>query len=401
MGDQKPPDWFGTQSTEAETEDFKRRKAAFLEELPRLLKERENRQTHGRDGKPGRAQNFYPYLMMRSLLGDRGDRPFNACFWESPDIWTAVGDPSTTPDLPPNHGGQVTAGQPATVYAHVWNLGFAPLAGIRVEFYWFNPSLGIDGAHGNLIGVARCELAGRGMAGSHKLVKCPVAWTPVSVNGGHECLVVRVSGIGDPIGGNAWQPWLNRHVAQRNISVVSAGSPVMQLIANLDISRFDNAHVQLLQLSPREGELARHIVAPEFKIRDIDSHVLGEIGLDGKIRLTMPTSVPAGMLASVHPLADGGPAPIPRLRPMGSTAVIDPMVSIRAFRGVKPMLREAQGRRGVMDSAHLHELLTGIANLHAGTDFHEAPAKGEAQVVRLASYKGEQLVGGYTMVITS
>ena len=409
MGDQKPPQWFDDQQTGTEDEDFKRRKAALLEELPRLLKERANRPV-GREGKPGRAQNFYPYLLVRSVLGDRGDRPFNTCFWESPDIWTAPGDPAVSPALPADHGGQVTAGQANTLYAHVWNLGFAPLAGIRVEFYWCDPSVGIDGAHANLIGVARCELAGRGMDGSHKLVKCPVAWVPVMANGGHECLVVRISGIGDPIGGNAWQTWLNRHVAQRNISVVSAGSNVAQLIAYLDKSRFLNTRMQLVQLGAREGELARHIIAPKLRIAEMDTHVLGEIALNGKVMLAMPREVPAGMLAPVHPLAHGGPAPTPRLRAFGTTPIMNPAISISALRtaerlaagrlGTERLGRGRLGRGGISDGAHLHDLLTGIADLHLGTDIHDAPAPGQAHVVRIASYRGDQLVGGYTMVVT-
>jgi hypothetical protein len=163
---QAPPSWFDKQPGEPDDESFQRRKADLLKQRPQLLEQRKDR---------GRAYNFYPYLLVRSLLGDRGDRSFNGCFWESPDIWTAPGPPATSPATPATHGGQVVVGQPNTVYAHVWNLGFAPLAGIRVEFYWFNPSLGIDGSHANLIGMARCELAGRGMAGSHKLVKCPTA----------------------------------------------------------------------------------------------------------------------------------------------------------------------------------------------------------------------------------
>ena len=33
------------------------------------------------------------------------------------------------------------AGKPHTLYAHVWNLGLAPLVGISVEFLVFNPSI--------------------------------------------------------------------------------------------------------------------------------------------------------------------------------------------------------------------------------------------------------------------
>ena len=214
MTDKAPPSWFDHDNKSARL-DEERRRQHLEQELPTLL------ERHGSD--KGRAQRFYPYLLVRSVLGDRGDRPINTPFWESPDIWTAPGDPATSPDLPPTHGGTVNAGVANTVYAHVWNLGFAPLIGVRVEFLWFNPSLAIDGAHAHSIGAARCDLAGRGMTGSHKLVKCPTAWVPVVENGGHECLMARLSGIGDPIGNNEWQPWHNRHVAQRNISVVTAG----------------------------------------------------------------------------------------------------------------------------------------------------------------------------------
>src|SRR5438552_4472238 len=59
-------------------------------QLPGLLKQFE-------EGKRGRAQRFYPYILIRSVVGDRGDRPINVPFWESPDIWTAPADPSVTP----------------------------------------------------------------------------------------------------------------------------------------------------------------------------------------------------------------------------------------------------------------------------------------------------------------
>lgn len=48
-------------------------------------------------------------------------------------------------------GGIARANAPNTLYAHVWNVGKAPAFGVRVEFYWFNPSLGISRADANLI----------------------------------------------------------------------------------------------------------------------------------------------------------------------------------------------------------------------------------------------------------
>ncbi len=129
------------------------------------------------DGR-GRAQQFYPYLLVRSFTGDNGTRPFNQVFWESPDIWTAVGEPATTPEIPPTHGGVLPAGQPNTIYAHVWNLGRAPLTGVVVTFYWFNPSLAIDAANANLIGMKRVDLGPRNSPLCHQLVKCPKAVGP-------------------------------------------------------------------------------------------------------------------------------------------------------------------------------------------------------------------------------
>jgi hypothetical protein len=156
MTDKRTPDWMKKQEKERSDPDFEGRRKQFLAELPKLLERQ-----HGRE----RAKSYYPYLLVRSVLGDRGDRPINVPFWESPDIWTAPGSPATTPAVPASHGGTVTVGRPNTVYAHVWNLGFAPLAGVLVEFSWFNPSLAITGANAHLIGRARCELAGRGMQG--------------------------------------------------------------------------------------------------------------------------------------------------------------------------------------------------------------------------------------------
>jgi hypothetical protein len=388
-----PPPWFEAQRPATDTAEFKQRKAALLKELP-ALKDRFQR---------GRANSFMPYLLVRSVLGDRGDRPINVPFWESPDIWTAPGDPASAPAVPPNHGGVVTAGQPTTVYAHVWNLGFAPLAGVRVEFYWFDPSLSIDGSHAHLIGMARCDLASRGMTGSHALVKCPTAWTPTLVNGGHECLVVRVEGVGDPIGGNPWAPWQNRHVGQRNISVVLASLNIGGLITSLNASRAVRTRVQLVQVGARESELALKIAAPGLRAAALDTHVLGEIDLTGHLTQVAPEQPPPAVLAPVHPLAAGGPPAMPTLLPEGEARVID---ATRTFGNLRvppdpagPSDRTRAARR-TMPGSHLADLLSEIGTLNHGHPTVAPPSRGEAQVLRIASYRGDQLVGGYTIVVT-
>jgi hypothetical protein len=382
MTDQAPPAWFKKQETKSDGDpEFERRKKHLIDELPQLLSRHTDR---------SRARNFYPYLLIRSVLGDRGDRPINVPFWESPDIWTAPGSPGSAPAVPASHGGTVTAGQPNTVYAHVWNLGFAPLAGIVVEFYWCNPSLSIDATNAHLIGIARCELAGRGMKGSQKLVKCPTAWVPVIENGGHECLVVRVSGIGDPLGNNQWQPWLNRHIGQRNISVVAAATS-LRLITALNLSRKPQAHLQLIQLGSKEGEIAVKTVAPGLKIAaKVETHLLGELTAENRIVLRKPERAPPGMLAPVHPLAHGGVPTQPIIKRDREVQVIDPGA----------VIRNLEGAERAIGTVYLAQLFRSARGLHAQATAHEAPGDGEAHVLRIASYdpKG-QLIGGYTMVV--
>jgi hypothetical protein len=381
MPDQQPPPWFKDQD-KGPDDTFKKRKKQLEQELPKLLE---------RQKKKGRADSFLPYLLIRSVMGDRGDRPINVPFWESPDIWTAPGDPSTSPDVPPDHGGTLDAGQPNTVYAHVWNLGFAPLAGIFVEFYWCNPSLGIDGSHAHLIGTARCELAGRGMPGSHALVKCPTAWVPVVENGGHECLVVRAYGIGDPLGANDWQPWLNRHVAQRNVSVVGSAQSWMQLMTHLiDVK---GAHLtQLLQIGPQQGEFAVRMVAGRAQVsKRIVTQVLAELNVKGELVLERPRTVPAGMRSPFHPLTAGGAPRLPAVKAPGTVAVADTARLLgNAGRKLKPRSPGAQ----------LATLLTGVKKLQPRAKVLGPPARNEAYVLRIARYDPNgQLNGGYTVVV--
>ena len=82
-----------------------------------------------------------PYLFLRANPGDLGARPVvGAPFWESPDIFILAGvTPALAPPLPPALGQVALAGEPNTIYAHVWNFGKAAANEIVVEFYWVNP----------------------------------------------------------------------------------------------------------------------------------------------------------------------------------------------------------------------------------------------------------------------
>lgn len=174
-----------------------------------------------------RKDEFLPFLVIRANQGDHGTRPFNGVFWESPDIFIAPDMAAeTAPNIPPTLAGTAKAGAPNTLWAHVWNLGRSPVYNVRVEFYWCNPSLGINASSANLIGVVYTDLGDRYSGKAHKIVKCPQTWIPTFVNNGHECLVVRVfEPLLDSLPANQWDVTKDRHIGQRNISVINATSP--------------------------------------------------------------------------------------------------------------------------------------------------------------------------------
>lgn len=339
---------------------------------------------------------FMPYVMIRSYAGDKGARPMAAgsVFWESPDIWTAVGDPASTPQIPPNQGGTAVAGKPNTVYAHVWNLGRAPIAGARVEWYWFNPSLGIDGAHAHLIGTTGVELNPRGFPGCHKLVKCPTAWVPVMENGGHECLVARISAFGDPLNpAHLWDSWADRHVAQRNIAVVAAKAEIHKLLGSLDFSRPKNSMVRLFQLG-HEAAHAVALMAPHLKIdQAVKTNLLAELQANG--HLTIPPLVTPFPRVMPHTILNLGARPVAPAAPAAR---------------MKPAAMDIH-MKPAMDKPHLlHEAATVADLLHHGNlmspdlvkrvEVLPPPKKGEAQVLRIISYQDNKPVGGYTIIVS-
>jgi hypothetical protein len=373
-GDDRPPPW-----------SSERERVAALEEL---FKNERYRQ------EGGRARRFYPYLLVRFGVGDRGDRPINVPFWESPDIWTADGDPSATPLVPPSPGGVVTAGQPTTVYAHVWNLGRAPIAGVRVEFFWFDPSLGISGDHANFIGATRVDLAPRSSNACHRLVKCPKVWVPTIENGGHECLVVRVASVGDvPDAAHAWDAWADRRVAQRNITVVPVGAPLEPLMRSLDLHRSPRARVELLQVG-RAARDAVALVAPHLRVDErVEAHVLGELTAEGRVHFP---DTRAGNVA-IRAAIVGPHAPIAGARALTVNRV-SPAVLGRGSRAPAEQATTTPRSVGTVAQLFDHEQLFAVETAARVTRV-PPPGRGQAQVLRVACYDGVQLVGGYTIVV--
>jgi hypothetical protein len=246
------------------------------------------------------------------------------------------------------------AGADNTLYAHIWNLGQAPATEVLVEFYWFNPALGFSGDQAHLIGATWTDLRARGAFGSHRLVKCPVSWQASFVNGGHECLVVRVSDpVTDPLAGPAWDAARNRHIGQRNIHVMSAAEaaarptlpiavgPLFGGVGAVAVARADTGTMPWL-----------HLVTMR---RD---HTFDTAAATGDVGLTAP--VPTG-------------TPTPNLG-----GVPDP-------RGA-----------GIIGDGHAVTADGQQVGFHA-TD--QEPGAGEAHVYRVTGTQDGGVFGGYTVVV--
>ena len=164
------------------------------------------------------------WLLIRYDETDGGARPVpnGEVFWESPDIRVVGGDAWGNP----------TAGTPVTLEARVWNQGDLDAAPVRVDFSFIAPALGIMPGAPQPIGTAWTTL----LAGHSRVVTCPEPWTPPEYPTNlHACIIVTCSAPGQhDIPTAPADARLDRHVAQRNLSVIegSAGEVItLQLVA--------------------------------------------------------------------------------------------------------------------------------------------------------------------------
>lgn len=294
------------------------------------------------------------------FVGKRSDRPIqNAPFWESPDIFLLAGvAPVMAPPIPPQLGQVALAGEPNTIYAHIWNFGKAAANEVVVEFYWCDPSLGITADSVRLIAQVTTSLGHKGSGQCHKLVKCPEPWSPTFLNGGHECLLVRVwDNPSDFPGEPKFDASQNRHVAQRNIHVQAPHAGPMALLlhpaAPLIRPAFQNPltiKVGNLYGAPARVEVAR--AAPSD---------MPWLQLHTGVRGTFPAAAPPTGTPMLSPPAEGG----------------------------------AGFPAGGAQTQHV----TGNDQVVAFSTSDHAPAPGQAHVYRVSAHQGGAVFGGYTIVV--
>lgn len=322
-----------------------------------------------------RKDLFLPFLFLRAFPGDTGTRPVAGPFWESPDIFIVPGvDPALAPAVPASFGDTALARQPNTLYAHVWNLGQSAAAEVVVEFYWVDPSLGVGPANAHLIAQTMVSLGARGSARAHAVVKCPVAWIPDFLNGGHECLLVRVwDNSSDLPGAPMLDARVNRHVGQRNIHVIDTPAMAMMMMAERTAMPQSRGAVQL----PKMQSLPRRPALP--------GSVILRVGpLFGQPALVRAERVAPHQVAWLQ-LRTGQRGRFPVAAPPTGALLLS-----RAA---------AAGDGFVFEDGVDHHCVSGEDRLIAFTTGDDAPGPGEAHVYRISASQGGVVFGGYTVCV--
>jgi hypothetical protein len=166
-------------------------------------------------------------------------------WWASPNIWTVPGDD------PGGAQGMPIVGEPCFLYARVTNNGSTAVQNAAVRFYWANPSVGFDRTTANHVGDANVSLD----PGETQDVLCLVPWMPTFVNGGHECVLAEAfDSVSDPLPASPdFNVPTDRHVSQRNLSVVMAAKNMM---FSLSFQVCNNQRTaRTFQISTRPGSI--------------------------------------------------------------------------------------------------------------------------------------------------
>jgi len=165
-------------------------------------------------------------------------------WWLSPDIWVVPGN------NPEGEPGAPMAGQDCFIWARVSNEGRSSVQNATVRFYWANPAAGFDRDTAVLVGTANVNLDG----GETTEVLCLTPWRPTLVNNGHSCVLAEVFHADlDPLPATVdFNVVTDRHVAQRNLTVVSATAGMFMAYAE-----FHNRerHARRFVLRLVEGEI--------------------------------------------------------------------------------------------------------------------------------------------------
>lgn len=179
-----------------------------------------------------RREHILPYLLIRSVTpGDRGQRPLwpPTPVWESPDI-LIIDASYTGPFDSTRLVGTPTAGHTYRVFVRVWNLGRFPAHGVHVRLWTF--SAGFVPGSPSVIGGAMIDLDDCTRPDSRRIVEIDRHWHVPGNAVAHDCLLASASCPGDQWSG-ALDVANDRHVAQRNLTILTADQDATPLLAIL------------------------------------------------------------------------------------------------------------------------------------------------------------------------
>ena len=186
-----------------------------------------------------RREDVYPYLLIRAVVGDRGVRPTwpPKPSWESPDVllidasYQGEFDPARLVTSP-------VAGRSYRVFVRIWNLGLLPAIGVHVKAWAVNPGFfGSFNQHDpyyeqHLIGGRWVELSDRTRPDCVAVVELDRTWDIDPGTSGHHCMLAEVECPLDP-GSGLLLANADRHVGQRNLTILTASAMPMMLVGTL------------------------------------------------------------------------------------------------------------------------------------------------------------------------
>jgi hypothetical protein len=177
---------------------------------------------------------------------------------------------------------------------------------------------------------------------------------------------------------------------------------ITKLIRSLDASRLSESRIQLIQVG-EHADLTLRMAAPRLKLDPaVKTHVLAELRPDGSLHLPQTVTGAVGGQApailpatEVHP-AVAQPFSVPRIVPSSLLTIAAPPA--REV-GIKP----TAATEVVASGANVQHLLGHFTLLSPEVTRQieqvRPPTRALAQILRIVSFKGDQMTGGYTLIV--
>ncbi|MFF7312033.1 hypothetical protein [Streptomyces sp. NPDC008137] len=321
---------------------------------PSRLTDRLDQQFGGQLRERPRSRLWFPHLLIRGALSDTGQRPL----WQPTPCWLSPDLHLLPAGAPPDLSRTVQSprvGKAYTVVVHVWNLGRFPAFGVTVRAWWVDPGF-FSGTQDprylpHYIGGAFTELGDRDSGSAHRLVAIPQPWEVQDQAQGHACLLAVVEAFADAWTGDLGAANADRHVAQRNLTLIRGDQETTEILNLLD-DKVDREERLVLHLGEVRPASLRGAASRGAATRGTAPSNAGPL-VPGRLRRTATLArTDSGWFADL----DGGPA----LTPTGTERLGEAVAVVLGSRGTTAGDLLASPRLAGLRSAALH-LSTGTS----------------------------------------